>query len=187
MFIDSRPVLPQPENISVCVAQFEDADDTKLNEDVAVFENLTSDQLATEIARSTVLTPGDITYVRHAAASFPRGWSVRVVAEHSAPAGANCLYVSNANRTNDASPMVAFFRTDDGYFAVVWDFFVWLEGGTHEVVRSAELGAVIAAVRDLICEHAAIDDEARLPVADLPRAGSFFPVLTATAAETVRA
>ncbi|HEY4040424.1 MAG TPA: hypothetical protein VGM32_01115 [Rhodopila sp.] len=62
-----------------------------------------------------------------------------------------------------------------------------MEGQTHEVVQSDELGAVIAAVRGLVCERAEIDGEAQLPVGDLPTAGSFFPVLMATAAEIIRA
>jgi hypothetical protein len=182
MSIAIGPMVLQPGNISVCVARFEDVDDLELIEEVMTFENLTSAQLAADIARSTVLRPGDIAYVRSTATSFPGRWRVKVVAEQAAaPADSNCLYVFNADRTNDASPIVAFFRTDEGYLAVVWDFFVWLEGQTHEVVRSDELGAVIAAVRDLICERAEIDGEAQLTVGDLPTAGSFFPVLTTTA------
>jgi hypothetical protein len=170
------------------MARFEDVSDLELIEEVMTFENLTSAELAADTARSTVLRPGDIAYVRSAATSFPGRWRVKLVAEQAAaPVGSNCLYVFNADDTEDAYPIVAFFRTDEGYFAVVWDFVVWLEGQTHEVVRSDELGAVIAAVRDLTCERAEIDGEAQLPVGDLPTAGSFFPVLTATATTTVRA
>lgn len=109
MCIGAAPVLLRRDNTTVRESRFKDADDVDPSMTAATFEALTSGQLAAEIAKSTVLTPSDIACVRSVVASFPGGWDVRIVAEHAAPPNANCLYLVNADRANDASLLVAVF------------------------------------------------------------------------------
>jgi hypothetical protein len=147
-------------------------------------EDLTSAELFAEVERSGTFSAGEIAYFRKAAALLPGKWDVKVVTAGATPGGAGCVYFFHAGPATEALPIMAFFRTADGYMAVSWSFMVWLDDQKHEVVKCAVLGSLIGVVGDMISEDAAMGNDVSysgvseaLPGVVLPTAGAFFPVL----------